>query len=83
MKTFLFLVLPFVAAVSDSVDERSENLAVDLLDAAGEEPLVLADLEGRNRVQPAYCRGAPNFNCYRYVLFLVSFALESTKSSRI
>jgi hypothetical protein len=68
MKTsFLFLVLPFVAAVSDSAKELSENLVVDLLDATGEGPLVLADLEGRNRVQPAYCYGTKNFNCYRYV----------------
>ena len=63
--SFLFLVLPFVSAVSDLADERSENLALDLLDSAGEGPFVLADLDGRNRVQPAYCYGTKNFNCYR------------------
>ncbi len=63
--SFLFLVLPFVAAVSDSADEHSENFEVDLLDAASDGPLVLADLEGRNRVQPPYCYGTKNLKCYR------------------
>lgn len=42
-------------------EKRGDILVVDLLDAAGEGPLVLADLDA----QPAYCRGTPNFNCYR------------------
>lgn len=63
--SFLFTILPFVAAAYDSVNERGDNLVVDLLGAANEGPLVLADLDRRNDDQPAYCRGTKNFNCYR------------------
>lgn len=59
--SYLLLILPFVTAASSLAEERGDNLVVDLLDAAGEGPLVLADLDA----QPAYCRGTPNFNCYR------------------
>ena len=44
----------------DTVPESSE----DLLDAA-EGPVILADLDRRNRDQPGYCYGRTDYVCYR------------------
>jgi len=74
--SFLLLVLPFVAAATDSVDDHHrDNLVVDVLDANDEDdrhridaadgPFVLADLDRRTRNQPGYCYGRQDYNCYR------------------
>lgn len=68
--SFLLFVIPFAAAV-EIADERGaapeaeEYLMVDSLGVGNDGPFVLADLEGRNLVQPKYCYGTKNFNCYR------------------
>ncbi len=56
---FLLFVIPFVAA-DDSVDERGA-----VLDEG--QVVVLADLDRRTDVQPAYCYSPTpaNYNCYR------------------
>ena len=66
----LLLAIPFVTASIESPTEIGDDAAdvsEHLLDADVEGPLafVLADLDRRNRVQPAYCYGTTDFNCYR------------------
>jgi hypothetical protein len=57
--SFLLFVIPFVAA-GDSMDKSGA-----LLDES--QVVVLADLDRRSSVQPAYCYSPTpaNYNCYR------------------
>ena len=70
--SFLFLVIPIVAGVDvdvDTADERGatpvDNRDVDLIGATDNRPFVLAGLDRRTDLQPDYCYGTQNFNCYR------------------
>jgi len=76
---FLFLVTPFVAAAADvgTADERGvspdDSLDVDLIGANDERPIVLADLDTRNRgngnrlvgqTSSPICSMPKDFECY-------------------
>ena len=73
--SFLFLVIPIVAAVDDDVDTADErgatpddNRDVDLIGATDDNrPFVLADLDRRTRnrtVGSTYCTYSPDTTCY-------------------
>lgn len=65
------------ADVIDTVTADEENIIVDTASADAEDdspedllndvdgPIVLADLDRRNRNQPGYCYGRVNYDCYR------------------
>ena len=63
----LLLAIPFVTASIESPTEigGDADISEHLLVADVEGPFVLADLDRHNRVQPGYCYGKKDFNCYR------------------